>query len=37
MLLEISCMFANLFSLFFNRKNAQPLIFLACIDIQNGK
>ena len=27
MLLEISCMFANLFSFFFNHKNAQPLIF----------
>ena len=33
MFLEISCMFANLFSFFFNHKNAQPLIFLEFIDI----
>ena len=33
MLLEIACMFANLLSFFFNHKNAQPLIFLAFIDI----
>ena len=37
MLLEISCMFANLFSSFFNHKNAQPLIFLALVDVRNGK
>ena len=28
MLLENACMFANLFSFFFNHKNAQPLFFL---------
>ena len=28
MLLEIPCIFANLFSFFFNHKNAQPLFFL---------
>ena len=37
MLLENACMFANLFSFFFNHKNAQPLIFLAFVDIRNGK
>ena len=33
MFLENACMFANLLSFFFNHKNAQPLIFLASIDI----
>ncbi len=37
MLLENACMFANLLSSFFNHKNAQPLIFLACIDIWSGQ
>ena len=37
MLLENACMFANLFSFFFNHKNAQPLIFHAFVDIRNGK
>ena len=37
MLLENACMFANLFSFFFNHKNARPLIFHAFIDIQKGK
>ena len=37
MLLEISCIFANLFSFFFNHKNAQPLIFLALVDVWNDK
>ena len=37
MFLEISFMFANLFSFFFNHKNAQPLIFLALVDVRNGK
>ena len=37
MLLENACMFANLFSFFFNHKNAQPLIFLAFIDAMKGK
>ena len=37
MLLEISCMFTNLFSFFFNHKNAQTLPFLALVDIRNGK
>ena len=37
MFLEISCMFANLFSFLFNHENAQPLIFLAFVDIRNSK
>ena len=37
MLLEISCIFANLFSFFFNHKNAHPLIFLAFVDIWKDK
>ena len=37
MLLENACMFANLFSFFFNHKNAQPLIFHALVDVLNDK
>ena len=37
MFLENICIFANLFSFFLNHKNAQPLLFLAFIDIRNGK
>ena len=37
MFLEISCIFTNLFSFFFNHKNAQPLFFIALVDIRNGK
>ena len=37
MLLEISCMFANLLSFFFNHENTQSLIFLAFVDIRNGQ
>ena len=37
MLLEISCIFTNLFSFFFNHKNPHPLFFIALVDIQNGK
>ena len=37
MLLENICMFANLLSFFFNHKNAQPLIFLALVDVWNDK
>ena len=37
MLLEISCIFTNLFSFFFNYKNAHTLFFLALVDVWNDK